>query len=109
MAPDLDNSSSPLHPLAQEIKQRQFKRTVDGKMAVADPKFLAQGPHGGRVSVQSLQVSPARRGGVNEQVAARLDIVKHHRPVKIEGEFRRIENIKQQDFMAARDQGPQIL
>src|SRR5207245_3135132 len=104
-AADFDCCSLPApHPLAQKIEQCQFQRAVRSEATVGNTQLLTGRLHGLVVGVELLQVFLPRGDRVDEQVAVGLDIVKHDGFLETKGQFRRVEDVKQQDFMATSGQ-----
>src|SRR5262245_6845391 len=86
---------------AQEIKERQLQGPVGGETAITDPQFVARGLNSRAMRFELAEILLARGGGINIEVAPRFDVVKERGLVEIEAHFRRVEQVKEENFMPA--------
>src|SRR5437870_1938002 len=63
---------------------------------------------GGVMRLEFFQIVFARGGGIDVKVAGRFQIVKQRRFFKVKAEFRRVEHLKQKDFVAAGAQAGEV-
>src|SRR5205807_7561959 len=101
-------SARKLHALAQEIKQRQFERTIRGQTLVANAQTLARFAQSRAVLLEFAEILLSRVVRIDKKGAARFHILENAGRPELEFEFSGIEHLKNLDFMAGGGKGGEL-